>query len=84
MCLDSHSQTVEIELTYLFSGLERMERKREIFPREFRNCKASKKPGKYCWGTSPPDHDNTEAAFLSSDPCRLQSPGESCPAHTIR
>ena len=32
---------------------------------------------------APGDH-NTEAAFLSSDPCRLQSPGGSRTVHTIR
>ena len=31
-----------------------------------------------------PEHHNTEAAFLSSDPCRLQSPGGSRTVHTIR
>ena len=49
--------------------------------REERDCKASKSLTN---NVGAPEHHNTEAAFLSSDPCRLQSPGGGSPAHTIR
>ena len=58
---------------------ERADRYPPSLPRELGDCKVSINNNV----GAPGDH-NTEAAFLSSDPCRLQSPGGSRTVHTIR
>ena len=55
---------------------------RDILPRELRDCKASKSLNNNVGATRRSQH--WEPAFLSSHHCRLQSPGGSRPAHTIR